>query len=102
MIASKFDQLAGIRLCRETVPNEFGEIDHHDTPSRVVRVHVVSTTISEAAGSTIEGLITVRLRFIPGVMPGSSLTMNSCRYEIIEVQELGRRAFLELKAVRRP
>ena len=105
MKASCFDIIATLKARIAPVPDQYGVVDPGSAPGRTVRLHSVDTVAEQqqhGSGILTGTVRTVQLRYAAGIAVGDTLIISSTLFEIVEIKELGRRAYLQMKLVERP
>jgi SPP1 family predicted phage head-tail adaptor len=67
-----------------------------------MRAHVFQATTEEfirGDGVASEGVVIFRIRFIAGITPAHRVAFDGRLFDIQEIKEVGRRRYLELRAV---
>ena len=105
MKSSSFDRIATLKNRAGTVPDDYGVLDPATAPGRTIRLHMLDNSAQEdqhGSGLVVKNSLSARMRYTSNVAVGDTITMSGTDFEIIEVKELGRRAYLDLRLQERP
>lgn len=101
MPAGKLDRIITLERKTETVADT-GSVVSAWTTFATVRAEIINQTASEfltGYGEAEAGTVVFRIRFLSGITTADRITHAGQQYNIKEVIEIGRRRWLELRAV---
>ena len=103
MRAGKLDKVISIEYPTASV-SESGKVTDTWALVAVMRARIVKTDASEAMynyGEGSERVITFRIRYIDGLSLDYRINYNTLTYDIVDLQEIGRRRELQIRCIER-
>ncbi len=102
MRAGKLDRVITIERKTETVADS-GAVVVAWTNVATVRAEVVNASLADHTGdfgTAEEGSIVLRVRYLPGIASTDRIAYGGMSYDILSVNEIGRRRGLEIRCGR--